>query len=218
MGFEPTVTGYATTVFKTVSFGRSDIPPVRATSLAAPIETRHDRRAVSRRSVALPTGSDQNGAMTEKQYVGDGITVLWHSDRCIHSAHCATTLPRVFRPQERPWIDVTGADAGDIRATIDGCPSGALGYIVDDGPNEQQAEPLTEAEPAIEAVTVSVTANGPLEVSGMVKVLAADGDVIEESERVFLCRCGHSAKKPFCDGSHKRMGFQDSGVPSPAGE
>ena len=55
-----------------------------------------------RRSVAPPTGRDQNGPMTEKQYVGDGITVLWHSDRCIHSAHCATTLPRVFRPQERP--------------------------------------------------------------------------------------------------------------------
>ena len=96
--------------------------------------------------------------MTEKQYVGDGITVLWHSDRCIHSAHCATTLPRVFRPQERPWIDVTGADASDIRATIDGCPSGALGYIIDDGPDDQQAEPLTESEPEIEAVTVSVTA------------------------------------------------------------
>ena len=120
--------------------------------------------------------------MTEKQYVGDGITVLWHSDRCIHSAHCATTLPRVFRPQERPWIDVTGADASDIRATIDGCPSGALGYIIDDGPDDQQAEPLTESEPEIEAVTVSVTANGPLEVSGTVKVLAANGDVIEESD------------------------------------
>ena len=34
-----------------------------------------------------------------------------------------------------------------------------------------------------------------------------DGNVIKEGEKVYLCRCGFSANKPFCDGSHKREGW-----------
>ena len=160
--------------------------------------------------------------MSEKQYVGDGITVLWHSERCIHSAHCATTLPRVFQPQSRPWIDVEAASAAEIRAAIDGCPSGALGYVVEEAvdtdartasnlPSDEAAE-----TPVTESVTVAITANGPLEINGTVRVLDANGELVEESGRVFLCRCGHSANKPYCDGSHKRNGFEDSGVPERA--
>lgn len=56
-------------------------------------------------------------------------------------------------------------------------------------------------------VTITALADGPLEVSGEVEILAADGTVIKESTKSFLCRCGHSEKKPFCDGAHKREGF-----------
>lgn len=56
-------------------------------------------------------------------------------------------------------------------------------------------------------VTITALADGPLEVSGEVEILAADGAVIKESTKSFLCRCGHSEKKPFCDGAHKREGF-----------
>ena len=56
-------------------------------------------------------------------------------------------------------------------------------------------------------VTITALADGPLEVSGEVEILAADGTVIKESAKSFLCRCGHSEKKPFCDGAHKREGF-----------
>jgi CDGSH-type Zn-finger protein len=34
-----------------------------------------------------------------------------------------------------------------------------------------------------------------------------DGPVIKETSKSYLCRCGHSANKPFCDGAHKREGF-----------
>jgi CDGSH-type Zn-finger protein len=51
--------------------------------------------------------------------------------------------------------------------------------------------------------------NGPLEVSGPVEVTDSAGALgpVEE-DPIYLCRCGHSANKPFCDGSHKRVGFQ----------
>ncbi len=48
--------------------------------------------------------------------------------------------------------------------------------------------------------------NGPLMVEGKIEFRAADGSTFI-TEKVWLCRCGDSANKPFCDGSHKRIGF-----------
>ena len=56
-------------------------------------------------------------------------------------------------------------------------------------------------------VTIKTLTDGPLEVSGEIEILAADGSLIKEATKSFLCRCGHSEKKPFCDGAHKREGF-----------
>ena len=44
-------------------------------------------------------------------------------------------------------------------------------------------------------------------VTGEVRIVAPDGTVLRETGKAFLCRCGHSANKPFCDGSHRRTGF-----------
>jgi CDGSH-type Zn-finger protein/uncharacterized Fe-S cluster protein YjdI len=51
------------------------------------------------------------------------------------------------------------------------------------------------------------TLNGPLHLQGQVTVRNAAGQVIFEGTETWLCRCGHSADKPFCDGSHERVGF-----------
>jgi CDGSH-type Zn-finger protein/uncharacterized Fe-S cluster protein YjdI len=164
--------------------------------------------------------------VTPREYVADGITVLWSSSVCIHSGHCARTLPSVFRPQERPWIDVEGATADAIRTAIDGCPSRALGYRLPgddlDGPSEAAAEAgvvaeamgIAEESSAANAATITVESSGPLFVDGPVRIVASDGSVIEETARTWLCRCGHSANKPFCDGSHRRNGFSDQGLPA----
>ena len=61
------------------------------------------------------------------------------------------------------------------------------------------------------AATVSISRNGPYGVTGA-QLIGADGEVIETKETFWLCRCGQSADKPFCDGSHKRAGFEDPGV------
>jgi hypothetical protein len=50
--------------------------------------------------------------------------------------------------------------------------------------------------------------NGPLLISGGVRVLDADGELLYEGERAALCRCGGSSNKPFCDGTHKKNGFR----------
>ena len=59
-----------------------------------------------------------------------------------------------------------------------------------------------------EQVTIEVRDNGPLRVTGPVRVVDQSGAVIEhEGDVVKLCRCGLSATKPFCDGEHSRSGF-----------
>ena len=56
-------------------------------------------------------------------------------------------------------------------------------------------------------VTIQVRRNGPYKVTGTVTLTDADGNPYEVTETFFLCRCGGSANKPFCDGTHKRKGF-----------
>ena len=51
-------------------------------------------------------------------------------------------------------------------------------------------------------------ANGPLLCSGHVEVRTAGGALLTRSDDVALCRCGVSCNWPFCDGSHRRTGFQ----------
>ena len=59
--------------------------------------------------------------------------------------------------------------------------------------------------------TIRVRANGPLMVEAPVKVIDHEGNEFPTNPNkpaVALCRCGHSSNKPFCDGSHKRVGFE----------
>jgi CDGSH-type Zn-finger protein len=55
--------------------------------------------------------------------------------------------------------------------------------------------------------------DGPLWVRGGVPVIGADGQPYETRNRVLLCRCGHSRNRPFCDGTHKTVGFTDDEIP-----
>jgi CDGSH-type Zn-finger protein len=61
----------------------------------------------------------------------------------------------------------------------------------------------------MDEVVVRVRANGPYKITGPVTVVDAEGRefLLPAGDAVVLCRCGHSATKPFCDASHKRAGF-----------
>ena len=54
-----------------------------------------------------------------------------------------------------------------------------------------------------------IISGGPVEVTGNFRILSSDGKILERDGPVFLCRCGGSANKPFCDNTHKRNGFSD---------
>ena len=59
-----------------------------------------------------------------------------------------------------------------------------------------------------EKVEIKVMKNGPLMIEGKLKITNENGDINEtEGKMAALCRCGQSAKKPFCAGSHKELVF-----------
>lgn len=57
-------------------------------------------------------------------------------------------------------------------------------------------------------VEIEVLKDGPILVTGPLSMKNSTGEAIPiEKDTIALCRCGHSANKPFCDGSHKKAGF-----------
>jgi CDGSH-type Zn-finger protein/uncharacterized Fe-S cluster protein YjdI len=71
------------------------------------------------------------------------------------------------------------------------------------------------AQPSELAVTdlvgpldIRPTPDGPLRVSGAFEIESGTGRNLNRLKKTFLCRCGHSGNKPYCDGSHARVGFK----------
>jgi len=59
------------------------------------------------------------------------------------------------------------------------------------------------------AVTILARHNGPFVVEGPFRLIDADGNEfpVVAGKKVSLCRCGASTRKPFCDGTHSKIGF-----------
>lgn len=64
-----------------------------------------------------------------KKYTNGIITITWEPTKCIHSAICKNGLPGVFKPMERPWIQMDETESEQIVEQVKQCPSGALGYF-----------------------------------------------------------------------------------------
>jgi CDGSH-type Zn-finger protein len=133
-------------------------------------------------------------------YVGKEITI--HDDRgiCSHAGFCSDGLPKVFRMKKEPWIDSNGASIDDIIKTIKKCPSGALSYSIDSVLYDEFSD-VKELE---------IAKNGPYNVKGTIPITCEDKPTSDE--HYSLCRCGHSKNKPFCNGQHWYVDFEDEGI------
>jgi len=116
-----------------------------------------------------------------------------HADLRIagHAACVRATLCRCGASQHKPFCDGSHTAAG-FTAT---------------------GEPPTHAETAALAsrdgeLTITPAVDGPLLVTGNLEVLAGTGRMVRRVTKVALCRCGHSSTKPYCDGTHKTVGFK----------
>ena len=139
-------------------------------------------------------------------YETDAITITFDPGKCIHSAVCLRGLPKVFDVNRRKWIDPTAAPADAIASLIDRCPSGALQYQRQAAATGTAPAAAAPSPPA--AAVVRPSANGPLILTGAVRVESEDGELLKEASKVALCRCGGTASPPFCDGTHNRIQYR----------
>jgi len=136
-----------------------------------------------------------------KKYTNGEVTVVWKPASCIHSKICwqgATGLPTVFNPREKPWIKMEGGDTTQIIEQVKKCPSGALSFYMN---NEQESVQVTTD------TEVEVVPNGPLLVYGNLTIKDSAGAEEKKFRVTAFCRCGQSANKPYCDGTHVKTGF-----------
>jgi uncharacterized Fe-S cluster protein YjdI/CDGSH-type Zn-finger protein len=150
---------------------------------------------------APPPSSEPNRVFTRltKEYNSESIRVQWYARRCIHSAACIRALPKVFDPSKRPWVTPENATADAVAEAVLKCPTGALQFVrLDGGPGEVPPD----------TVQIREIKDGPFFVRGPVEIRDSKGEVIRTDTRFALCRCGQSKHLPFCDNTHRAIGFR----------
>ena len=138
-----------------------------------------------------------------KKYSNGEVTIVWQPSVCIHSAICwkgENSLPEVFDPRVKPWIKPEGASTEKIIAQVKQCPSGALSFYMN---SEAEENKSVQSESIVETV-----ANGPLLVYGNIVVKDSNGNETRKNKVTAFCRCGASSNKPYCDGTHNKIGFK----------
>lgn len=111
-------------------------------------------------------------------------------------------------------LEIEG-EAASFRATLCRCGASknkpfcdgnhaAVGFQATGEPATKESQPLASRNGKVK---VKPTKNGPLLVEGNLEICAGTGRTIHRVTKTTLCRCGHSANKPYCDGTHSKIGF-----------
>ncbi len=139
----------------------------------------------------------------KRKYTNGEVTVFWNPDLCIHATTCYMELPEVFKPFDRPWVDMSAASTERIIEVVKLCPTAAIDFIMN---KDLKDDELVAETPAV--FEVKVKPKGPYIISGDFTLQNEDGKTLEKRSRVALCRCGASMNKPFCDGEHSFINFE----------
>jgi uncharacterized Fe-S cluster protein YjdI len=142
---------------------------------------------------------------TDRKYTNGEITVFWQPKKCIHATTCYRELIDVFNPRKRPWVIMEGAPTAEIIRVVKLCPTQALTYEYnkDIEKEKQEAANMTADIDA----DVRVMEDGPIIIKGNFKLFDTAGNEIRHLKMSSLCRCGASNELPFCDGTHRKIGF-----------
>ncbi len=146
----------------------------------------------------------------DRKYTNAEITVYWKPSKCIHVTTCYRELIDVFNPRKRPWINMNGAPTKEIIRVVNLCPTGALSFTWNDEKklNNTNANDTYKSNKEEEGFAeVRVMKDGPLVVKGNFKIIGSEGVELRQMKMASFCRCGKSRKMPFCDGTHRKIGF-----------
>src|SRR5437763_1960495 len=150
---------------------------------------------------AAPAATVSGGVETVQ---GERLELEFEAKRCIHSRVCVTGAPQVFLANVKgPWMHPDAMPVERLVEVAHACPSGAIRYRRKDGAPEEPVPPVNLA---------GVREAGPYAFRGQLEI-----DGAAAGFRATLCRCGASTTKPFCDGTHSKIGFSATGEP-PSGK
>jgi uncharacterized Fe-S cluster protein YjdI len=159
-----------------------------------------------------------------RKYRNNEITVYWKPDACVHASFCYRELIEVFDPGRRPWVDMNGASTDRIIEVVNMCPTEALTWKWnDDDKNKnisvdqtnhvifRRPELLEIKEPENQGnpVSVKIMMDGPIVIKGDFTFQYSGNRKVMKDGIISLCRCGASSHLPFCDGAHRKIGFED---------
>jgi CDGSH-type Zn-finger protein/uncharacterized Fe-S cluster protein YjdI len=99
------------------------------------------------------------------------------------------TLCRCGASKRKPWCDGSHAE---------------IGFSASGEPAVVASQPLAVRDGDVQ---VEPQKDGPLKVSGNLEIVSGTGHTVNRVSETFLCRCGQSRNKPYCDGSHRKVGF-----------
>jgi len=109
------------------------------------------------------------------------------------------------------WVEVSSTDDAGVWATflrqVGNCPSGRL--VAWDGSTERPVEHKLPTSIGL-VEDPEEDCSGPIWLRGEITLVSADGSAYETRNRVTVCRCGQSANKPFCDGTHAKVKFHSN--------
>jgi CDGSH-type Zn-finger protein/uncharacterized Fe-S cluster protein YjdI len=105
-------------------------------------------------------------------------------------ASLRATLCRCGQSQNKPFCDGSHTAAG-FQATGE--------------PKMQESVALARRNGALKVLPLP---NGPLKIHGALEIVSGTGHTINRVMETYLCRCGGSANKPYCDGTHAKIGFK----------
>jgi CDGSH-type Zn-finger protein/uncharacterized Fe-S cluster protein YjdI len=106
-------------------------------------------------------------------------------------------------PQDSPRATLCRCGMSQTKPFCDGSHS-AAGFTATGEPEAKPSEALAARGGP---VNVQPLPNGSLKVSGNLEIVTGTGRTVNRVTQTFLCRCGQSKNKPYCDGSHKAAGF-----------
>jgi uncharacterized Fe-S cluster protein YjdI len=143
---------------------------------------------------------------TDKKYTNGEITVFWQPHKCIHATTCYRELIEVFNPRKRPWVNMDGAPTEEIIRVVKLCPTQALSFRYNkDMEADMDADRSPESPESI--AEARVMEDGPLVIRGNFILYDTDGKELRHLKMSSLCRCGASNDLPYCDGTHRKIGY-----------
>ncbi len=164
-----------------------------------------------------------------RQYTNGEITVFWVPSKCIHATTCFRELIEVFNPGRRPWINMNAAPTRRIIEVVNKCPTQAIYWkrnedlsseelaLLEKRTSIEEENPETLSEKVREPknperekpASVRIMKDGPIVVEGSFKVIGTDKTELKHTRMTSFCRCGNSGSMPYCDGTHRKIGFTE---------